>query len=175
MKKEYKIKCLEGDYSRIIITEDFVARNNFKLERTQEEIFKRIKDSNAFDFANDVLIDYLDFETARPLLKIEYAKKIEEGEEKWEKINDVFETAQDFLDYMVFGWGKALDERGLSASRTISKCGHWLWLMGRDDLRMLISDDSLYDPYGSPALIAVCEKMGIEVPNELKDFSKIKC
>jgi len=176
MKKEYELKCYDSIYPRIKITKTFVAKNNLKLERTETEISERIKNGHMFDFASDVLLDYLSWENAKKFYKDEYVKKIDSGEEKRpKKITDIYETAQDFLDYMVFCWMKAIDERGLSASRTISKLSHWLWLMGRDDLESLVNDDELYNPYGSPALIAVCEKMGIDVPKDLIMFSKKKC
>jgi hypothetical protein len=47
--------------------------------------------------------------------------------------------------------------------------------MGRDDLRQILDNEDLYNPYGSPALIKVCEEMGITVPISFIEFSKIKC
>ncbi len=176
MKKEYKLKYFPGYHPRIKVTEDFVKRNNLKLVRTEEEIIKRIKNAGWFDFAAEVLVDYLSWKNAKQFYKDDYVKEVESGKrEKPKKITDIYETAQDFLDYMVFGWKKALDKKGLSAIRTINKLSHWLWLMGREDLERLIQNDELYNPYGTPALIAVCEKMGIKVPEDLIEFSKHKC
>ena len=175
MKKEYKLKCYEGYSPRIKVTKDFVKRNNLRLVRTQKEIIERINNDDIFGFAEDVLLDYLSWKNAKKFYKKEYVKKVEDGkEEKPRRITDIYETAQDFLDYMVFGWMKAVDQRGLSAGRTICKLAHWLWLMGRDDLKALIQDDDLYNPYGAPALIAVCKKMGIKVPKYLTEFAKHK-
>jgi hypothetical protein len=39
----------------------------------------------------------------------------------------------------------------------------------------MITNDDLYNPYGSPALIAVCNELGIKVPDELIEFSNNKC
>ncbi len=175
-KKTYKLKCYEGDHDRILVSKEFVKKNKLKYVRSQKEILERIENDSGFDFTVDVLADYLNWSTVKQFYKDEYVKKVESGKEKKPKrITDIYETAQDFLDYMVFGWMKAMDRRGISASRTVSKLGHWLWLMGRNDLEIMIHDDGLYNPYGAPALIAVCEEMGIEVPNDLREFSKYKC
>lgn len=174
--KEYELKCYEGDEPRILVTENFVYDNNLKYTHSVEEIKDMIKNADSFDFGFDILIDYLPWELAKEFYKEEFVKEVSEGKQEIPKqINDIYETAQDFLDYMVFGWMKAMDERGLSASRTISKLGHWLWLMGRDDLKLMVKDDKLYNPYGTPALIAVCNIMGIKVPDNLIEFSKNKC
>ena len=134
---------------------------------------ERIESAGWLDFAADVLSDYISWKNAKQFYNDEYIKSVKSGKEKKPRmITDIYETAQDFLDYMVFGWMKAIDERGISASRTINKLGHWLWLMGREDLKHLINDEDLYNPYGAPALIAVCKKMGISVPKELIEFSK---
>lgn len=76
---------------------------------------------------------------------------------------------------MVFGWMKDTDQRGISASRTIDKLSAWLWLMGRNDLAETLNDSSLYNPYGAPALVKVCDEMGIEVPEGVREFSKHPC
>ena len=143
------IKCFEGLVDRPIATPEFIQRNNLKLVRSQDEITEKIKGSSKylFDFSSEFIVDYLSDET--PTIE---------------------ETAQDFLDYLNFGWTKALDQRGLSASRTVNKLGAWLWLMGRDDLAALINDDRFYCPYGMPALIMVAEKMGLTVPEECRTF-----
>lgn len=164
---------------RIFATEDFISRNRLSL-KSQEEIIQKlhqIQETQSFmDFRPEVLIDFLSMENAKPFLNQDYVKKLESGEEQYgDVVTTIEECAQDFLDYMNFAWGKAEDERGISASRSIQKLGIWLWLMNRDDLRIIIEDDALYNPYGAPALIEVCSQMGIEVPKSLVKFSKTKC
>lgn len=158
--------------------QELISKNNLTL-RTQDEISKKFDERTSrggmFDFWPEVLLNYLTFENAKPHLKEDYVKEVESGEKKWEDAPNLEKTADDFIDYMKFAWGKAEDERGLSASRSISKLSCWLWLMNREDLVRLIEDDDLYNPYGAPALIAVCKEMGIEVPDSLVEFSKVKC
>jgi len=162
---------------RILVTDEFISNNKLSLTSSFECAvrFEKERQSDIFGFACEVLIDYISFEDAKPHLKEDYIQKVETKEEKWEVISDINEAAQDFLDYMNFAWGKAEDERGISASRSIIKLGMWLWIMNREDLCGIINDDDLYNPYGAPALIEVCNAMGIKVPESLIEFSNHKC
>lgn len=163
---------------RIIVTQEFIDRNRLLL-KSQDEIKDKFADIQKselyFNFKGEVLMDYASYENIKAYLKEEYIKKIESGEAKWEAITSIEECAQDFLDYMNFAWGKAEDERGISASRSIQKLGMWLWLMSREDLAEIIANDDLYNPYGAPALIEVCNQMGIDVPKSLIEFAKTPC
>ena len=173
--KKYELKCYEGDHQRILVNEEFVLNNNFHLHRTQEDIYTIIKNAGMLDFAGEVLVSYLDWDKSKEFYKEEFVKDVKNGvKQKPEKIEDIYETVQDMLDYLIFGYMKAMDERGISASRTINKLGHWLWLLGRDDLEELVNDDNLYNPYGMPALIALTEKLGLCVPEDCMEFSKKK-
>ena len=158
--------------------QELIEKNNLQL-RIQEEIsakFIELQKSDDFlGFQKEVIINYLTFENAKPHLEEDYINKVEAGTEKWVQTTSIEKCAEEFLNYMKFAWGKAEGERGISASRSIQKLGMWLWIMNRDDLRIIIEDDKLYNPYGAPALIKVCEQIGIEVPNSLKEFAKVKC
>lgn len=170
-------KCLEGIHPRILVTDEFIERNHLRLVRTPAAVLERIKKNpeDVFGFCATLMIDYLPWEDAKTLYTEDFVQSVEEGKEpKPRQITDVREAVQDMLDYMVFGWMKAMDERGLSASRTIDKISSWLWLLGREDLAELVYRDSLYNPYGMPALIAVCENLGIIVPDDCRDFAARK-
>jgi len=158
--------------------QELIKKNKLQLKTQQEFVnkFDELKNSGGvFDFRPEVLVNYLTFENAKPHLMKDYVKEVEQGLKQWEQITTIEKCADDFLQYMAFAWGKAEDERGISASRSIQKLGMWLWIMNRDDLRTIIEDDDLYNPYGAPALIEVCNQMGIEVPNSLIEFSKVRC
>lgn len=165
-------------YEPIIVTEEFIKTNKLSL-KSQEEIVAKIEEITAdpqmFDFRTDIFISCLSYDNAKKYLIPEFIEKYEKGEEKWIFPSPLIKVAQDFVDYMAFAWGKAENQRSLSASRSINKLSAWLWVLDRSDLETLIDNDELYNPYGAPALIAVCEKLGIEVPNSLVEFSKIKC
>ena len=173
--KDYANKALSNEFARILVSEDFVTRNKLVLA-TPEVIKERFdkKSQEIMNFEPEILINYLPFDIARTLLKDEYVAKVDSGEEKYEVIDDIFEATQDFLDYMVFAWGKAMDQRGISAGRSINKLGAYLTILSRPDLADMINDDNLYNPYGAPALIAVCEAMGIDIPQELRAFADDK-
>jgi hypothetical protein len=155
-----------------------IEKNKLQL-RTQEELANKFDElqngGRIFNFRPEVLINYLTFESAKPHLKEEYVKEVEAGTKQWDQITTIEKCAEEFLDYMKFAWGKAEDERGISANRSVQKLGMWLWIMNRDDLSRIIEDDDFYNPYGAPALIEVCNQMGIEVPNSLIEFAKVKC
>jgi hypothetical protein len=168
-------KCFDGSVPRILVDNNFIKRNKLSL-RSIDEIKEQIKENSKkiIDFSNEVLYYYMPFEEVKKDFNDDFVKKVETGKETWNQITDVKEAAQDFVDYMNFAWSKAMDQRGLSASRSIDKLSTWLWLMGRDDLVQIITDDSLYNPYGAPALIEVSKRMKISVPKELKKFAKQK-
>ncbi len=170
---EYKIKTLIDKEKRIPVTEEFIAKNKLTLKRIKDEIAAKCSFSGPLDF-KEMLLEYLPFETVKGFLKKEYIEKVEKGKEKWDQITDIKEAVQDFLDYMVFAWGKAEDERGLSAGRSISKLSTWMWLLGREDLSDILQDGDMYNPYGAPALIECCKKLEIKVPDSLVEFAKNK-
>ena len=173
---EFENKTYGGPIPRIKATDEFIEKQNFKLNRSIDEIRAKIAEESkqAFGFTSEVLIKYLPFMYAKDYLKKEYVEKVESGKEKWNRIVNPREATQDMLDYFVFGLGKALDERGISASRTLDKLRGWAWLLGRDDLHLILSGDN-YNPYGMPILIEFGEKIGIEVSKECHDFAKVKC
>ena len=105
------------------------------------------------------------FEDVKDHLTEEFLEKIEKGEAKYVQITDVMEAVQDFLDYMVFAWMKANDERGISAGRSIIKLSAWMKILSRPDVADILNDDSLYAPYGKPALRKACDILGIEAPD----------
>jgi hypothetical protein len=176
-QSKYKLKCFEGPVDRIHVSDHFIKTNNLTFNRTPEEIVEKIKaDDSMFNFCADVLIDYLRWGDAKEHYKQEFVTEVGEGKAKPPTpITDQKEAVQDMLDYLVFGWGKALDERGISASRTVYKLAAWFWLLGREDLEREVKLESRYNPYGMPALIYVSEQLGIPVPETCKEFASKPC
>ena len=170
----YEMKCAAGCEPRIIITDKFIEDNKLKIDLSVVSEVMSNKD-DFFGFAKSVAINYIPIEDAKQYFNEEFLQKIEKGEAEHTQITDIKEAAQDFLDYMVFAWMKSEDQRGISASRSIEKLSAWLKLMSRNDLSVSIRQDALYNPYGAPALIEVCDKLGIKVPHSLIEFSKTKC
>lgn len=160
----------------VVVTDEFIEVNKLTLNRSIDELKERwihVR-QNILPFGAEVIADFMPFDLVKGDFKEEYVKRIEAGEAKYEVKTDLKEVVNDFLTYMKFAWGKAEDERGISASRSIQKLGEWLWVLGRDDLYGLINRDDLYNPYGAPALLAVCDQLQIEAPESLRAFAEVK-
>jgi hypothetical protein len=169
-------KTLVSDRDRIPVSEEFIKRNNLRL--LSEDDIARFLDNrdDIFGFEAGVLTMFLPWEKIKHLYKEDFVKQVDAGTEDFPPpITSIEEAAQDFLDYMVFAWDKAESQRGISASRSISKLFAWLSVMGRKDLADILNKNELYNPYGAPALIAVCDAMGIKVPKSLKKFAEHPC
>lgn len=157
-----------------IDVEKFVQENSLTLARTPEEVLARIKVMQKRDvmgFSLEILVDYLPWEHAKALFQEQWVKDVGSGKEEKPPEPDLLGRAREFLRYMEFAWGKAVDQRGISASRSIFKLGEHMWCLGREDLHDVLHDDSLYAPYGAPALIECCEKLGVEVPSYVREFA----
>src|SRR5882672_7178747 len=132
--------------------------------RTQDEIAERLDETLKLplNFEPDVLLPFLDYERAKPYLKPEAT------EERWNKCR--LRTDEDALNeakaYMVVGWDKAINHRGISANRTVQKMCCWMWLVGNDELMAVCNDDSKFAQYGAPVLAAICGKLGWPIPND---------
>jgi hypothetical protein len=135
-----------------------IAATGTPLTRTPEEILARlaaIGDSSLFGFGVEVLLQALTFEQARPVLKPDAT-----GAE-WGEVLDSREKVQDAaVDYLEFAIGKALNHRGLSASRSIDKLTEYLWLLGLDDVLERF-EAAGYAQYGMPKLRVMAEQFGM--------------
>lgn len=123
--------------------------------KTEQEIVERIqtrKDA-LFDFTLDALLPFLSFENAKPFLQEHVTA------EQWEDARTPL-TRENVIraiqGYLPFAFEKAEDQRGLSASRSISKMQAWLWALGDDEMVEFCS--AHYAPYGMPALEAIRDK-----------------
>jgi hypothetical protein len=129
------------------------------LMRTPEEIVARIaairEGMFGFGFGAEVLLQALTFEQARPVLKPGAT-----GAE-WGDVLDSREKVQNAaVDYLEFAIGKALNHRGLSASRSIEKLTEYLWLLGLDDVLERF-EAAGYAQYGMPKLRVMAEQFGM--------------
>lgn len=153
----YEMKCLPGDEPRIEVTQEFVKKNNFKIDKRAAERIMKLKTGDNFGFKSEVACLFLPFKKVKQFLRDDYVAEIENGEVEFHQITDVMEAVQDFLDYMVFAWMKADEGRGISASRSIDKLSAWMMILSRPDIAKILQDDSLFNPYGKPALRKACE------------------
>ena len=69
---------------------------------------------------------------------------------------------KEMRDYMDFALGKARNERGISANRSIWKYVQWLWALDDEELLAFAEDDDNYPMYGMPILQKICDKYGFK-------------
>lgn len=130
--------------------------------RTQQEILDRVNTVDDFlGTQKSDLIAYLDFEHAKEFLNEEFLAKVEAGEEKWEANTD---PKKEIIEYIPFAFGKAYDQRGISAGRSLMHMASWIWLDDEDFYNEIKDDLEDYDNYGLPELIRICKHYGIEIP-----------
>lgn len=125
------------------------------MMRTQEEIVARInaiKDNDYFGFETGDLIDFLDFQHAKPFLRPESGKR------DWTPQPNTRENILKIMqDYMDFAWEKANNRRGISASRSMSHYSAWIWLLGDEGKFGNLKE---YEHYGKDNLVAICKEYG---------------
>ncbi len=160
------MKCLPGDEPRIEVSQEFIDKN--KLSINTDAALAIMKENDFLGFGKEVALRVLEFETVKNYINENAVKDVENGkQEKWKVMTDVIEAAQDFLDYMVFAWSKAMGERGISSSRSIEKLSAWMKILNRPDVATVLEDESLYEPYGRPVIKKACEMLNISCPDYL--------
>lgn len=140
--------------------------------RTRKEIVERCKAIRGDDFMGfrfSALLEFVDSDMASSELRERFKDDADFSE--WPDTPKP--TKKNVLNriskYMPFAIGKAEDERGISASRSVGKMTEWMWLLGNDDLEEICQDDRLYGKghgYGLEVLRAVCEKLDIEFKSD---------
>ena len=130
------------------------------MKRTQEEIMKRFNESDdLFGTQKGDLISFMEFENAKPYLKDEYVADVESGKEKWEVSTD---AKKEILDYLEFAYGKAENERGLSANRSMLHFKTWIWLDDPEFYDKIIPEIDDYYDYGISVLDSISKHYGFE-------------
>lgn len=129
-------------------------------------------DPLAFEF--EVLIDYLPDGEAAPLCRDYKARDGEDAgnfagygppQHKTYPLDpsDAAHVLAAMIHYMDFGWSKVRDHRGISAGRTVSKMGAWIWLLGHDP-RDVYNESEEWGQYGAGCLSRICARFGLPVP-----------
>lgn len=131
--------------------------------RTNAEILARIKEVQDRDFFGtecNELVRGLDFNGAADFLKPEVTA------EQWGEsmLSTELMIKGAMQEYMGFAIDKAINHRGLSASRSISHFMGWLWLLGDDELVAFCEDGDNYANYGMPCLKRISDKYAFAFP-----------
>ena len=171
-----KNKTYEGYTPRLIVTSEFIEREKFKL-LSQEEILKHFEEipkyfeeiypNDMFGFSLEVLDDYLPTEYMKE--KFIDAENIVEFEEYRANLKEltIEDAVQDMLDYLVFGWTKIEDQRGLSAGRNVMKLKVWFHILSRPDLVNIITQE--YTDYGRDNMLEIFEKLSLYNPSKTEN------
>lgn len=133
--------------------------------RTQDEIVQRVhavRPDDVLGWHCEVLIPQLDYDHAREFLKPDVTA------EEWAA--DLAADRGEHADltavaasYLTFAFGKAYDERSISAERSINKLTEYAWLLGRDELAERMASGREYGSYGLPLLRAFAEEFDLPV------------
>lgn len=123
--------------------------------RTDDEILDRIDYVRARDWMGTEMTDLV---IRLPFVKAKKHLTPRTTEDLWEVApRDRESLLVEMRAYMPFAWDKANNERGLSASRSMSHYSAWIWLAGDD-----LGDLHEYDNYGKDNLRRICEHYGWE-------------
>lgn len=169
------LKCYEGLKPRMCATDEWIQANKLRLHIDDDTICEaiRIKQEDNEPFGIEVMVHYLPIEKAKHFMTATSAAPYTSGDNplKWPQITQVEEAAQDLLDYMNFAWLMTREKRPASTARSIRKLSTWFWLLDRIDLGEILYEDKYMRPHIMPALVKICEEMGILVPMQIRtDF-----
>lgn len=140
------------------------------MTRTQDEIVARIADVEAedwFGFRREVLIEYLDYQHAKPYLKPEVT-----GEEQAGQTTRLGSVEAEAKHYLEFAIGKIENHRGISANRSVDKLGEYAWLLSRADV-LAAMDAADYEQYGAPKVKAFALGMGWPWPADVVGLNRM--
>lgn len=167
----YENKFYSGKTPRIIVDNEFIEREKFKLISFEEveNFYKKNKKNDSFDFGSEIYFDHMD---TNILIKMNVFTKesLEKLKTKQRTRPDLEETVQDMLDYLVFAWGKISDERGLSCGRNVFKLKAFFNLLSRPDLEKIVDED--YNDYGREYCLKLFKTLGLYNPL-LMQYSEI--
>ena len=142
--------------------------------KNEDQILAKVTEIKAngkdmFGFKIEALVQFLPSKQVQALFG--FQDPVEEDMKKWDEEDKESLTEENvmnlFREYMAFAWGKALDHRGLSASRSVSKLAMYAWIMGADELVDDIESRRIrYAQYGCPILAAIAEKFSFPIPED---------
>jgi len=130
--------------------------------KTIEQIRERYNNEDRrrsvfIDFGGEVLGQYLP----------EYWK--DEAREEMLKAPPLEEAAvrEEAMNYLRFAFDKALDHRGISASRSVLKMREYAWILDLDEAAAFADDGANYPKYGVPVLKKMAQVLGVEMPEAI--------
>jgi len=138
--------------------------------KTQEEIMLRIDEIGDNDFLGFETTDLYSALTKANAIEMLIRKNpdAESIEKDLADYEQIYRTNEDIIEqmkkYMSFAVEKAVNHRGISASRSVAHYRAWTWLINDSETFEFLSDGSNYQNYGAPMLKYVAEKYDIPIP-----------
>ncbi|MEU7171507.1 MULTISPECIES: hypothetical protein [Micromonospora] len=124
----------------------------------------RASDDDLLGFAQEVLMEALDFEHAQQFL-FPATTAAQWDQQRWSEHSDTENYARWYLEFAI---GKILDHRSGSASRSVTKLAELAWLLGRDDVAAAM-DAAGYPMYGAPKVSVFASGLGWPITDLLDD------
>ena len=123
------------------------------LNKVIDYVTKQREDAALFSFHLDPVLPFATAEQLRPFTKDdvdldEFEKELSEHRKEYTKEN----ILEEMKGYLEFAFGKAYDERGLSAIRSIQKMQTYLVMLDNEELAEQITE---FEDYGLPQLRAI--------------------
>ncbi len=132
--------------------------------RTSKEAVEFLKaNGDLFGFMFEVVMPYLEFDDAKEWVKDGVTKRVWDKDKQEITRENVLAEMRDYMGRIA--WNKAINHRGISAGRSVSKMTGWLYLLGDDELVDFALNEANYENYGAPILQAICDKYGFDIPD----------
>ncbi|TWJ25120.1 hypothetical protein [Micromonospora endolithica] len=137
--------------------------------RSPQDIAARIhvihaSDDDLFGFAEEVLMEALDFEHAQQFCD-PATTAAQWDQQRWSRHSDTENYARWYLDLPI---GKILDHRSGSASRSVTKLAELAWLLGHDDVAAAMAATG-YPMYGAPKVSVFAAGLGWPITDLVDD------
>lgn len=90
-----------------------------------------------------------------------------------EHVHELYPLTEEFvrgeaIEYLKFAFDKALNHRGISAGRSVTKMREYAWLLDMDEAVAFADDGTNYPYYGVPVLKHMARAFGVPLPSEIE-------
>ncbi len=123
--------------------------------RTLAEVHARFTDVqrrqyDLFGFGSEVLGDFLPVGANKPLT---------------EEV-----VRHEAVNYLYFAFTKAINHRGISAARSVTKMREYAWILGLDDAVAFADEEVNFPYYGVPVLKHMAHAFGVPLPDAITEW-----
>jgi len=126
--------------------------------RTDAEILARIREletSDIFKWESNLLITFLPFALARPLLAERNVHHTDAWIDQDRSVGALIEKMRLFMDVAL---EMVINHRGTRTQRSVDYLHAWIWLMGDEAMLAFMDDPDHFPQYGAPILKEICRR-----------------